>query len=179
MSEGMLGKLSLLETQGPRSDLEQKLAGPEGEKWLAALKRMLRKENPWGVPQTFDVTTAGRSGEDFITALEEQGFRLGDYAKELLRSQEFVATDGKTYKLALITGDEFEDNERTNEKIRAEAAKRGYLEPPVELAPYVREMFPDEDLERMEPRALVIMHKPVTGSGFVATGSCSSSPASN
>jgi len=47
MSEGMLGKLSLSETQGPRSDLETKLAGPDGPQWLEGLNRFLRKENPW------------------------------------------------------------------------------------------------------------------------------------
>ncbi|MFA6042697.1 MAG: hypothetical protein WCV85_04630 [Patescibacteria group bacterium] len=44
MPEGMLGNLSLAETQGPMRDLEQKLAGPNGRMWLEALKKFLRGE---------------------------------------------------------------------------------------------------------------------------------------
>jgi len=47
MSEGMLGRLPLSETRGPRDELEDRLAGAKGEIWLAALKRFLREENPW------------------------------------------------------------------------------------------------------------------------------------
>ena len=169
MSQGMLGNLSLSDTQGPRKDIEDKLAGPKGTMWLRRLKRFLRGENPFGVPKTFEVTTNGRSGDQHITDLEVQGDRVDDYAQELLRGKEFVATDGKTYKLAIIMGDEFEDDKRTNENIRVEAAKRGYLDPSVELAPYVREMFSDEDLEQMGLWALIVMHQPVSVScGFLS-----------
>jgi len=47
MSKNMLGKLLLSEIQGPRDDFETKLAGDDGELWLTAFKRFLRKENPW------------------------------------------------------------------------------------------------------------------------------------
>lgn len=43
----MLGMLPLSEVQGPRDDLEQKLAGADGRSWLTALTKFLRKENPW------------------------------------------------------------------------------------------------------------------------------------
>lgn len=160
----MSTRVSLYEASGPMIDLFQKLSGNNGRQWLCALKRMLRKESPWG-PQIFKVTTAGRTGGDSITALEEQRFCISNYAKELLLSKEFVATNGKTFKLAFIMGDEFEDNERTNENIRAEATSRGYVNPPVELAPIVRELFLDENLKSMGLLGLVIMHKPITDSG--------------
>ena len=73
MSQGMLGNLSLSDTQGPRKDIEDKLAGSKGTMWLRRLKRFLRGENPFGVPKTFEVTTDGRSGEQHITDLEAQG----------------------------------------------------------------------------------------------------------
>lgn len=43
----MLGNIPLSEIQGPRNDFEQRLAGIDGEIWLTAFKRFLRKENPW------------------------------------------------------------------------------------------------------------------------------------
>lgn len=66
----MLGNLSLTATQGPRNDLEQKLAGENGEEWLRALKRLLRKENPWGefcsfLPGQFSLTV------DYTQTLEQ------------------------------------------------------------------------------------------------------------
>ncbi len=165
MSEGMLGNLSLSETQGPRSQLEDRLASKQGRMWLQAFKRFLRRENPWGTPIRFEMTTDGRTGEQWIVSLEERGDRVGSYAKELLRSGEFVATNGVTYRLAVIMGSEFEDADRTNRNIRAEATSRGYLDPTPEVAPYLREMISDEELKRMGVWALVVMHQPITASG--------------
>jgi hypothetical protein len=48
MVKAMLGNLPLSAVRGPRDSLEEKLAGDNGEEWLIALKRFLRKENPWG-----------------------------------------------------------------------------------------------------------------------------------
>lgn len=163
MSEGMLGNLSLSETQGPRRDLEDRLAGKQGRMWLQAFNRFLRRENPWGMPITFDVTTDGRSGEQHIVS-QDKKFRVSEYGKQLLRNKEFVATNGVTYKLAVIMGNEFEDAQRTKENIRSEAASRGYLDPTPEMAPYLREMISDEELKRMGLWALVVMHQPITGS---------------
>ncbi|RJO59777.1 hypothetical protein C4546_00410 [Candidatus Parcubacteria bacterium] len=164
MPEGMLGNLSLSEIQGPRKDLEEKLAGPNGKMWLNALKKMLRGQQPWGIPPTFDVTTNGRSGEQCIADLEKNNFRVGDYAKQLLRNVKFVATNGTTYKLAVIMGDEFEDDDRTNKNIREVAHARGLADPTVELGPYLREMFSDEDLKKMDLWALILVHEPITDS---------------
>lgn len=111
-----------------------------------------------------DVTTNGRVGEQWITHLEQKRYRVGDYAKQLLRDTKFVATNGITYTLAVIMGDEFEDADRTNQNIRKVAHDRGYLYPTVELGPYLREMFSDEDLKKMGLWALILMHEPITGS---------------
>jgi hypothetical protein len=52
MHKSMLGKLPLSEVQGPRDDLESKLAGGEGEVWLTEFKKFLRREPCWlcGLP---------------------------------------------------------------------------------------------------------------------------------
>lgn len=111
------------------------------------------------------VTTDGRTGEQFIATLESASYNVGDYAKQLLRSDKFVSTNGKTYKLVVIKGDEFEDNDRITSKIREEAKKRGYLTPPVEVAPLLREAISDEELEQMGLWWLIVMHEPITVSG--------------
>lgn len=110
------------------------------------------------------VTTDGRTGEQFIAALTAANYNLGDYGKQLLRSDKFIPTNGKTYKLVVIKGDEFEDNDRITSKIRAQAAQRGYLVPSVEVAPLLRELVSDEELEQMGLYALIVMHEPITDS---------------
>lgn len=110
------------------------------------------------------VTTDGRTGEQFITTLESANYNVGDYAKQLLRSDKFVSTNGKTYKLVVIKCDEFEDNDRITSKIRDEAKKRGYLTPPVEVAPLLRELVSDEEIAAMGLYWLIVMHEPITDS---------------
>lgn len=40
-------RLALCDVRGPLKDLEDKLSGEDGKFWAAALKKMLRRENPW------------------------------------------------------------------------------------------------------------------------------------
>ena len=42
-----MSRLALCDACGPLSDLLQKLSGEKGEEWNGALKKMLRRENPW------------------------------------------------------------------------------------------------------------------------------------
>lgn len=48
MTDVMLGS-ALRNTCGPLGDLLEKLKGADGELWFRAMKRFLRKENPWGM----------------------------------------------------------------------------------------------------------------------------------
>lgn len=43
-------RLTLSDVKGPFKDLLDKLGGEEGEEWLEALNKMLRKENSWPRP---------------------------------------------------------------------------------------------------------------------------------
>ncbi len=47
MSKHMLGRLPLSAVQGLRAELEERLAGEDGELWLAEGKKFLRKETCW------------------------------------------------------------------------------------------------------------------------------------
>jgi hypothetical protein len=164
MSEGMLGKLPLSVVRGPRNDLDEKLAGEQGPMWITALKMLLRRENPWGIPAAIKITTDGRSGAVFVVTLKTQGRLMGEDAERMFLSDAFVASDGITYTLAVIRGDEFEDDRRTNTNIRFLADGLGCLAPPMGLAPYLQAYFSNEDLERMGIKTLVLMHPPASGS---------------
>ena len=42
-----MSRLLLCDVRGPVEDLLQKLSGEDGNKWFGALKKMLRRQNPW------------------------------------------------------------------------------------------------------------------------------------
>lgn len=113
----------------------------------------------------FSVTSDGTTGEDWITRLESKGFRVGNYAKQVLRSPDFKPTNGVTTEVAVLKGMLFEDNDRITKKIRAEAERRKLTKPNAELACLIREKFTDKEIEAMGLIWIVAMHEPIKDSG--------------
>ncbi len=111
------------------------------------------------------VTSDGRTGEQSITSLEKARYNVGDYAKQVMRSDKFVTSNCVTYKVAVIKGEEFFDNDLITSKICAEAKKRGYLTSPAEVAPLLRKQVSDEYLKVMGLWRLIVMHEPIIDSG--------------
>ena len=112
----------------------------------------------------FSVTSDGTTGEDWIKRLEGNGFRVGDYAKQVLRSPDFKPTNGVTTEVAVLKGMLFENNDRITKKIRAEADKRKLSKPNAELACLIREKFTDKEIEAMGLWYIVAMHEPINDS---------------
>jgi len=112
----------------------------------------------------FSVTSDGTTGEGWIKRLEGNGFRVGDYAKQVLRSPDFKPTNGVTTEVAVLKGMLFEDNDRITKKIRAEADKRKLSKPNAELACLIREKFTDKEIEAMGLIWIVAMHEPINDS---------------
>jgi hypothetical protein len=112
----------------------------------------------------FSVTSDGTTGEDWITRLESKGFRVGDYANQVLRSLDFKPTNGMTTEVAVLKGMLFGDNDRITKKIRVEADKRKLSKPNAELACLVREKFTDKEIEAMGLWYIIVMHEPINDS---------------
>ena len=110
------------------------------------------------------VTSDGRTGKQFTKSLEKAGYRVGDYAKDVMGKTAFVSTTGVVYKPVVILGQQFEDDERITSKIRKFAKEQKFITPPAELAPLLRETVSDEEIERMGLWALIVMHEPITAS---------------
>ena len=173
----MLGKTSVKELHGPLSDFMDKLQCENGEEWFSAFKKFLRKENPWPEPTRswreedgviyFSVTSDGTEGVDWIKRLEGNGFRVGDYAKQVLRSPSFTPTNGVTTEVAVLKGMLFEGNDRITKKIRAEGALRKLSKPNAELACLIRLKFTDKEIEQMGLWYIVAMHEPINDSAGV------------
>ena len=132
-----------------------------GEVTVAQPLRSWREED--GVIY-FSVTSDGTTGEDWITRLESKGFRVGGYAKQVLRSPDFKPTNGVTTEVAVLKGMLFEDNDRITKKIHAEADKRKLSKPNAELACLIREKFTDKEIEQMGLWYIVAMHEPINDS---------------
>jgi hypothetical protein len=110
----------------------------------------------------FSVTSDGTTGEDWVNRLEGKGFRVGDYAEQVLRSLDFKPTSGVTTEVAVIKGILFQDNDRITKKIRAEASRRNFTKPNAELACLVREKFTDNDIKAMGLWLILSMHEPLS-----------------
>ncbi len=111
----------------------------------------------------FSVTSDGTTGPQWIERLEKKGFRIGDYAKSVLRSSDFKPTNGVTTEIVILKGMLFADNERTTKNIRAEADRRNLTKPNAEVACLIRENFSDEEIKAMG-FWIVTMHEPIKDS---------------
>ena len=115
---------------------------------------------------TFTVTSDGTTGLEWIGRLKAAGHKVNDYTEQLLRSSDFVPTNGMTTKIAVLPGKLWTTNSnRLTKNIRAEALKRKLVKPNVEVACLIRMMFTNEEIRSMGLHRLVIMHKPINDVG--------------
>jgi hypothetical protein len=155
-------------TAGQLNAIVKKLGGHDGAlKFLRGETTVAEPQRTWreqdGVIY-FSVTSDGTTGEEWIKRLEKKGFRVGDYAKSVLRSKDFKRTSGVTTEIAVLKGMLFEDNDRITKKIRAFAAERKLEAPNAEVACLIRENFSDEEIEAMGLVWIVAMHEPIKDS---------------
>src|SRR3989338_2547198 len=155
-------------TAGQLNAIVKKLGGHDmalrflrGELSVSAPARSWREED--GVIY-FSVISDSTTGEDWINRLESKGFCEGDYAKQVLSSQDFKPTSGVTTEVAVLKGMLFKDNDRATREIRAEADKRKLEKPNAEVACLIREKFTDRELEAMGLWWIVVMHEPINDS---------------
>lgn len=145
-----------------------KLGGMEGvEKFLRDELQVFEPTRSWreedGVIY-FSVTPDGTTGPGWIKRLEKKKFQIGDYAKSILRSDDFQPTTGVTTEIAVLKGMLFKDNERITKNIRAEADRRNWTKPNAEVACLMREKFSDKELEAMGLWWIAVMHEPIKDS---------------
>jgi hypothetical protein len=111
----------------------------------------------------FSVTSYGTTGKKWIARLEKKGFRVSDYAKNLLL-KDFQPTNGVTTEIAVLKGTFFSDSDRMTKNIRAEGEHRTWVNPNPEVACLIREKFSDKELEDMGLYWIVVMHEPIKDS---------------
>ena len=113
----------------------------------------------------FSVTYDDTVVSDWISRLEREAFRFGDYAKQVVRSLDFKPTSGVTTEVAILKGTLFADNDRITKNICKEADKRNLGKPEPELACLIRLKFTDKEIEEMGLWYIVAMHEPINNFG--------------
>lgn len=112
----------------------------------------------------FTVTSNGMTREQWEQHLERRGWRIGDYARQVLRRASEAPTNGVTYNMVVRPGSKISSRDRVTKKIRAHATEKGWKTPHWEVACLIRDTFTDEQLEQMGLWYIVTMHEPIKDS---------------
>jgi len=166
MSEGMLGNLPLSEIRGPRDDFEEKLAGADGPRWLAAFKRFLRRENPWELTardftvwKTIKLGTHKTAGT-LKKALTDKGCRISDWAADILKRMTVSPTEVELDLFYVSVAElGFKDGAKRSD-IYERALKFGLELCPNEVGPQLRLQYDDQPRDEW----LLIAMEPIRGS---------------
>lgn len=171
MSKDMLGvavrKLVTLpgHVLGIVCDLLEKLVDPE---WVEATKRFLRKEEPWPklAERVFPVWKTVKLGvhktlEAYKDALESNRFRIGDYARKILKGISVRETEMELDLVVATPAELGLANGGTFDQICARATEHGLEKCPAEVGPALRLAYPDQPYGEW----LRVAMEPETGPG--------------
>lgn len=173
---------------GPLNQLIVNLGGQDGDQWEQQFKQFLRKEPCWTsghVMQVvepaasasagwtvddegnihFTLTSNGFTHEQWEQHLEDRGWRISDYARQVLRRASEAPTNGVAYNIVVRPSNKISNSDRITKNIRAAADKKGWLKPHWEVACLIRDTFTDKELEDMGLWYIVTMHEPINDSG--------------
>jgi hypothetical protein len=106
--------------------------------------------------------TTGITGPEWSKMLN-----TSKWADDLLNSDDFQATTGKIYKIAIIPGKFFSDKDRTMANIRKEIDRRKWSqgsEISSEIACLLRRHLSDQDIADLGLYWLITMHEPIKDS---------------
>ncbi|MDP2910674.1 MAG: hypothetical protein Q8N58_02740 [bacterium] len=135
-----MSRLALCDVSGLFTDFLQKLSGEEGDQWLEAFKKMLRKENPWSkldeVWRTIKRDLVLDSPKTFLSALAEKNRNVNDWAKDIIGKPAFVESlkeleqeyDLFVLTIAQLTGKK--DTTSTTDEIFASVKRLGFQKCP-------------------------------------------------
>lgn len=174
---GTIGTLPGERLAGLSADLFHKLQ--KGVRTLDELALFNQGKNPFALERNehghviITVTDLDLTGEQEIERLTAAGYRLSDWAKSCLLSRKADGYDrnhrlenGRAYKIALMPGKEIEcDAERTTENLRKRGIEKyGYKKSFAGIAPRIREVVSDKQLEEMGIWYVAALHDPIKDS---------------
>ena len=151
------GELNL----GQVEAIVNKLGGMEGVQLFLSGELVLKEpEYQWKVWKTIKLGSGLKTADDFRRSLKDNGFKLGDWANDILGKPAFtVATEETEIDLVVVTVAELGfKNGATREQIYARAKERGLDLCPAEVGPQLRLQYKDQPTGEW----LVIGMEPIT-----------------
>lgn len=154
--------MSVAQKLGVTDEQIHELSKPESRSKCAKIaEAMVKAITELAHKVLWTVMSDGRDANALITAIEAKDRKVSDRAKDIMYKPQFKTSSGKTYRLAIIKGDEFADDERTTTDIFAEAERRGLQRPPAEVAALLREKYSQDELGFPY---VAVMHEPICDS---------------
>ena len=104
-----------------------------------------------------------KNKKEMFKALE--GYNISDWAKEILKSKNFKLNKQQEVEIAILSLDDLGLPEySTTKEIREKAESMGYTTPPAEVAPLLRIVISNEEIENLGLWWITTMHKPINDS---------------
>ena len=132
------------------TDLIQKFFGKGGPRWLRALKKMLRKENPWErlasdltVWKTIKLGTC-KTPDEYREALRSAGYRISDWGNDILRKTSCAEVETEVDLVALSVKELGFQNGANYKDICARGVEMGFELAPAEVGPALRLSYKDQ-----------------------------------
>ena len=154
-------RLALSDAQGLLVDLLAKLCGKEGWLWLEALKKFLRKENPWEkILRTIEIGTYS-DVRALRQAIEASGAELGNWAGDVLNRTP-LSKSKQFLNLVVLSVKElgFPDGAQLQDIYEAATCNWGLELCPAEVGPQLRLQY----LDQPEGEWLIIAMNPICDS---------------
>lgn len=148
MSDDILGKSALAEIAGPLEDFAQKLGSSDGERWLWAFKRFLRKEESWSANPIWRTVVLGthKNVKGFQKAIEVADGKMNNWTKSVMSQPQFTLAKVRVeVSLVRTTVEELGfPKGATREEIFTRAKEQGLRLCPPEVGPALRLEYMDQ-----------------------------------
>ena len=105
------------------------------------------------------VTSNGMTGEQWLAHFKARGNQIEALAKRAILSPNFKPSKGVKIEIVILKGNLFNDSGWTVGDIRASAAERHLTIMSVETACLIRDMFTDEEINKMGFSYIFFMHE--------------------
>ena len=136
--------ITLCDTRGPLNQLNDVLAGSDGAMWLDALKRMLRKENPWTPIGRVIATVTIGVHKTYDTYRAFLGANVSKWAEDILKKTPLSQTS-TDIDLFEVSGTELGFDKATRlDLICKRIVERGFDLCPAEAGPALRLIYQDQ-----------------------------------
>jgi hypothetical protein len=134
-------------TVGQLNAIVKKLGGEEGAmQFLRGEKIVSATARAWKTWKTIKLGTGLKTADDFRKALKASGFRIGDYANDILGKPAFIAAVKET-EMELVKASVGElgfKNGANQQEIYQKAQELGLKLCPNEVGPQLRLQYPDQ-----------------------------------